>query len=365
MKNLELNSDEYFMSLALKLARQGIFSSSPNPRVGAVIVDEENNFLGGGFHPRAGEPHAEIFALKQAGKKAEGATLFVNLEPCSHQGRTAPCVDALIKAGIKRVVIANTDPNPLVSGKGIEKLKKAGISVRTDVLREEGESLNQGFFKRMITGLPFIQLKIAASLDGRTALKNGQSQWITGKEARANVHYHRLQADAILCGSGSILNDDARLSARFPSGLAQIQPLKVVVDSKLQTPENASIFKDNSLVILATTEEKVLKNYPDNCELMFFKPNEKGKVPLKSLVENLAKKGVNNLFIEAGASLAGAFFEENLVDEMFLYLAPCFLGQDGRALINISEILNLEDRISGKIVEIKEFSPDIRLTISF
>ena len=365
MKDLELNSDEYWLSLALNLARQGIFSTAPNPRVGAIIVDEENNFLGGGFHPQAGEAHAEIFALKQAGKKAKGATLFVNLEPCSHTGRTPPCVDAIIKAGISRVVIANKDPNPLVSGKGVAALRKAGIAVRTGVLKEEGEKLNQGFFKRMITGLPFISLKMAASLDGKTALKNGKSQWITGNNARKNVHFHRLQADAILCGSGSIINDDARLSARFPTALPQIQPLKVVVDSQLKTPENATIFKDNVPVIIATTEKKILKSYPSNTEIICFEPNNEGKVPLRSLIEILANKGINNLFIEAGASLAGAFFKENLVDEMFLYLAPCFLGQDARGLINIAELFNLEDRIAGKITDIKSFNPDIRLTINF
>ena len=238
-----------WMQAALELARQGIFSTAPNPRVGCVIV-KGGEAIGKGFHVRSGEPHAEAHALREAGAAARGATAYVSLEPCAHQGRTPPCADALIAAGIARVVVACRDPNPLVAGQGIARLQAAGIDVTEGVCEEEAQALNSGFFRRITTGRPFVTVKLAASLDGKTALANGESQWITSEAARADVHYHRLAADAIIAGTGSIIRDNARLTARYPTELPSQAPLRVIIDSRLRTPRDAAVFDDPSPILI-------------------------------------------------------------------------------------------------------------------
>ena len=299
-----------WMQAALELARQGIFSTAPNPRVGCVIV-KGGEAIGKGFHVRAGEPHAEAHALREAGAAARGATAYVSLEPCAHQGRTPPCADALIAAGVARVVVACRDPNPLVAGQGIARLQAAGIDVTEGVCEEEAQALNSGFFRRITTGRPFVTVKLAASLDGKTALANGESQWITSEAARADVHYHRLAADAIIAGTGSIIRDNARLTARYPTELPNQPPLRVIIDSRLRTP-----------------------------------------------------RGVNNAFVEAGASLAGAFLEQNLADEILLYLAPCLLGSGARELVQLPPLQRLSDRMRARIDDCTPIGADLRLRLT-
>lgn len=349
------------MQRALELARRGIFSAAPNPRVGCVLV-KNGHIIGEGFHERAGEPHAEVHALRQTGDAARGATAYVTLEPCAHFGRTPPCADALIAAGIAEVFIACVDPNPQVAGQGIARLEAAGIAVHTGLCEAEALHLNRAFFHRMRTGRPFVTLKLAASMDGRTALKNGESQWITGEAARADVHYHRLAADAIIAGTGSVIADNARLTARHATDLASNPPLRVVIDSALRTPADAALFADLSPVWLASTQSKTEKPYPAHA-LVVTLPAQAGKVDLNALLDALGKAHINHAFVEAGAGLAGAFLDANLADEILLYLAPTFLGADARALVAIRPLAQLADKKRFVITDSRAIGEDWRFTL--
>ena len=347
MTNPATEPDLHWMQAALFQAQQGIFSTAPNPRVGCVIV-KGGEVIGQGFHVRAGEPHAEVHALRQAGEKARGATAYVSLEPCAHQGRTPPCADALIAAGVARVVVACRDPNPLVAGQGIARLQAAGIDVTEGVCEEEAQALNSGFFRRITTGRPFVTVKLAASLDGKTALANGESQWITSEAARADVHYHRLAADAIIAGTGSIIRDNARLTARYPTELPNQPPLRVIIDSRLRTPRDAAVFDDPSPILIVWLRLPLVGD----------------RVPLPALLDELGTRGVNNAFVEAGASLAGAFLEQNLADEILLYLAPCLLGSGARELVQLPPLQRLSDRMRARIDDCTPIGADLRLRLT-
>lgn len=354
---------EDWMRHALHLAAQGKYSASPNPRVGCVIVKDEQ-LLGGGFHQAAGSAHAEVHALTMAGSAAQGATAYVSLEPCAHFGRTPPCADALIAAGIKTVVIACTDPNPQVAGKGIAKLQNAGIDCIVGVCEEQALELNRAFFHRMRTGRPFVTLKLAASMDGRTALANGESQWITSEASRADVHEQRLAADAILAGSSSILQDNARLSARYNTALVAHQPIRIIIDSQLRIPADAALFTETSPIIIATLESAPERpELSAQAEILRLSPNAQGKVPLDALLNILGERQINHLFVEAGASLGGAILDAELADEIQLYLAPIFLGAAARPLVLTAPLARLSDKMAYQICASRPLGQDWHFTL--
>ncbi len=339
-------ADRRYMARALQLARKGWYTTQPNPRVGCVLV-KEGQVIGEGFHLRAGEGHAEVNALAQAGAKAKGATAYVTLEPCSHYGRTPPCAEALIKAGVARVVAGMVDPNPQVAGRGMQMLSAAGIQADAGLLETEAQALNPGFIKRMQTGRPFVRVKMATSLDGRTAMASGESQWITGPAARGDVQTLRAQSSAILTGVDSILQDDSALTVRaeqLPLADAEMiatrQPLRVVLDSKLRTPASAKILRQPGRTLIATTEyhspEALTALEQVGAEVKVFAADEQKRVELTALLDWLAAdEQCNDLLVETGATLAGAFVEQQLVDELHLYMATTLLGSDARPAFSL------------------------------
>lgn len=361
-----MNTHEYWIRHAISLAEQGIFSAAPNPRVGCVIV-KEDCLIGAGFHQAAGTPHAEVHALRMAGQAARGATAYVSLEPCAHFGRTPPCADALIAAGIRQVVIACTDPNPQVAGKGIAKLQAAGIECIVGVCEQEALELNRAFFHRMRTGLPLVTLKLAASMDGRSALASGESQWITSEQSRLEVHRQRLAADAILAGSGSVLIDNARLTARYPSAKAQQQPLRVIIDSKLRLPLHAALFEESSPILIATTTQAAAlpqaEQLSRQAEILALPATAQGKIPLNLVVQELGKRQINHLFVEAGAALGGALLDADLVDEIQLFLAPTFLGGDARPMLLTAPLPRLSAKIAYHIAASRPIGEDWQFTL--
>ena len=311
--------DTECMSLALKLSEQGRASVGANPMVGCVIT-RDDEIIAEDFHRQYGEGHAEINALKQINHEANNTSLYVTLEPCSHLGKTPPCADALIKAGVKKVIIAMLDPNPLVSGRGVKMLQDANIQVEVGLLKDEASELNRGFVKRMRTGMPFVTSKIAMSLDGRTAMKNGESKWITSDAARKDVHKLRSENQAIMTGSGTIINDNPMMTVRLNE--IDSNPLRVVIDSNnLITNKSLNIFSSNTgTLVLNSNNSKTLSN---------------GKLDLQSALTKLGEMGVNNLLLEAGSGLNGAMLEADLVDEFIIYTAPLILGNDARPMIDI------------------------------
>lgn len=351
--------DYAYMAKALQLAAFGLNTTTPNPRVGCVIV-KEGRIVGEGFHARAGEPHAEVHALQQAGELASGATAYVTLEPCSHFGRTPPCADALIKAGVKRVVAAMQDPNPKVAGSGLENLKSHGIEVESGVLEAEAAKLNQGFIARMTRGRPYVRLKVAASLDGRTALENGVSQWITGEAARLDVQQWRARSCAMLTGIGTLLADDARLTVRaFDIGR---QPLRVVVDSHLRTPTHASMLADAGVLIAHAhaSVSKVQALQAQGAEVVAL-PNAEGRVSLLNLMQLLGRRGINELLVEAGAEMNGALLRAGLVDELLLYFAPSLLGNTAHGMFTWPSFQTMQERLDLDIFDMRKVGADIRL----
>ena len=317
-------ADHQHMSRALELAAQGLYTTTPNPRVGCVIV-RDLEVVGEGWHRRAGEPHAEILALAQAGGAARGASVYLTLEPCSHHGRTPPCVDALIDARVGRVVVAMEDPNPLVSGRGLARLRDAGIDVRCGLLEQAARDLNPGFVSRMTRGVPWVRMKLAASLDGRTALPDGSSQWITGQAARDDGHAWRARACAVLTGIGTVRSDDPRLTVRAVE--TPRQPLRVLVDSRLEVSLEANIVRGGNLLVACARAlpDKAQELRDRGCEVIDL-PGPGGKVDLPRLMRELAARGVNELHVEAGAALNGSLLREGCVDELLVYLAPMLLG---------------------------------------
>ena len=351
--------DHGMMALALQLAEHGLWTTSPNPRVGCVLV-RDGKIVGEGWHERAGEPHAEVHALRAAGELARGATAYVTLEPCSHHGRTPPCAEALIAAGVARVVVAMSDPNPLVAGQGLAMLRAAGIETASGLLESEARELNIGFVSRMTRGRPWLRLKAAASLDGKTALNNGVSQWITGPDARQEGHRWRARACAILTGIGTVRDDDPQLNVRAVATTRQ--PLRVVVDSKLETPLTARILQGGQVLIAAAVDDEKRANLlrSAGAEVLVL-PNAAGKVELKDLLEELARRGINEVHAEAGFKLNGSLLREGLVDELLLYLAPCLIGHAASGVFNLPELATLDGKRRLQIRDLRQVGEDIRL----
>lgn len=351
--------DHGMMALALQLAEHGLWTTSPNPRVGCVLV-RDGKIVGEGWHERAGEPHAEVHALRAAGELARGATAYVTLEPCSHHGRTPPCAEALIAAGVARVVVAMSDPNPLVAGQGLAMLRAAGIETASGLLESEARELNIGFVSRMTRGRPWLRLKAAASLDGKTALNNGVSQWITGPDARQDGHRWRARACAILTGIGTVRDDDPQLNVRAVATTRQ--PLRVVVDSKLETPLTARILQGGQVLIAAAVDDEKRANLlrSAGAEVLVL-PNAAGKVELKDLLEELGRRGINEVHAEAGFKLNGSLLREGLVDELLLYLAPCLIGHAASGVFNLPELATLDGKRRLQIRDLRQVGEDIRL----
>ena len=355
--------DHSMMARALRLAERAMWTTTPNPRVGCVLV-RDGWIVGEGWHAKAGEPHAEVHALNAAGRRARGSTAYVTLEPCSHHGRTPPCAEALIAAGVSRVVAAMTDPNPLVSGKGMALLEDAGITASSGLLETEARELNIGFISRMTRGRPWLRLKTAASLDGKTALNNGLSQWITGPDARRDGQRWRARACAILTGIGTVRDDDPQLNVRDFETTRQ--PLRVVVDSKLETPLTARILQGGPVLIAGAVEnaEKIELLRSTGAEVLIF-PNAAGKVELKDLLGELGRRGINEVHAEAGFKLNGSLLREGLVDELLLYLAPCLIGHDASGLFNLPELTSLDQKRQLKIRDLRQVGENIRILARF
>ncbi|WP_154955191.1 bifunctional diaminohydroxyphosphoribosylaminopyrimidine deaminase/5-amino-6-(5-phosphoribosylamino)uracil reductase RibD [Klebsiella grimontii] len=360
--------DELYMARALKLAARGRFTTHPNPNVGCVIV-KDGEIVGEGFHYRAGEPHAEVHALRMAGEKAQGATAYVTLEPCSHHGRTPPCCEALIAAGVSRVVAAMQDPNPQVAGRGLYRLQQEGVDVSHGLMMNEAEALNKGFLKRMRTGFPWIQLKMGASLDGRTAMASGESQWITSPQARRDVQRLRAQSHAILTSSATVLADDPALTVRWDELNADTQalypqenlrqPLRIVIDSQNRvTPQHRIVEQASETLFARTREDK--RQWPENVRTLLV-PEHNGRLDLVVLMMLLGKQQINSIWVEAGPTLAGALLEAGLVDELIVYIAPKLLGSDARGLCVLPGLEKLEQAPHFKFNEIRHVGPDICL----
>lgn len=352
--------DHLHMTRALALAQQGLFSTTPNPRVGCVIV-KDGVVVGEGWHARAGGPHAEVHALRAAGVRANGATAYVTLEPCSHHGRTPPCANALIDAGITRVVAAMRDPNPQVAGQGFELLTLAGISVQVGLLEQEARELNIGFISRMTRGRPWLRLKTASSLDGKTALLNGESKWITGAAARADVQRWRARACVILTGSGTVLADDPLMNVRdFETPR---QPLKVIVDSQLSTPPSAKILLGGAFIACAEADYLRRAALESAGAQILELPGAEGRVDLVALLREFGRQGINEVHVEAGATLNGALLAAGLVDEWIAYQAPLVLGHAARGLFNLPALTEMAARQAFELRDTRMVGGDIRLTL--
>jgi diaminohydroxyphosphoribosylaminopyrimidine deaminase/5-amino-6-(5-phosphoribosylamino)uracil reductase len=369
------DSDRHYMSRAIDLAKKGRFTTSPNPNVGCVIV-RNNVIVGEGYHKKAGLPHAEVNALAMAADKAEDATCYVTLEPCSHYGRTPPCALALTKAGVKRVVIGMVDPNPKVAGRGIAILEKAGIQVDIGLLEEQARNLNPGFIKRMQSKQPRVTVKLAASLDGKTALQNGQSQWITGPEARIDVQHYRAQQSAILTGSGTVIADDPSLNVRY-SELQQAeqvsdeideksvrQPLRIILDSnnKLTLKERLFTLPGKVLLVSLVARDDIQSyKLTADVEQLLCTDDGSGHVDLKALLKHLNDYEINDLWVEAGAQLSGELFRNGLVDEFILYQAPKLMGDLARNLVNLPDFSKMDEVVQLRLQEVTVIGDDIRI----
>lgn len=351
--------DARFMARALELARRGLNTTDPNPRVGCVLV-RAGNVVGEGYHARAGEPHAEVHALAAAGTNAHGATAYVTLEPCCHHGRTPPCSQALIKAGVRRVVAAMRDPNPAVSGKGIEELERHGIAVYVGLMESEAEALNPGFVSRMKHGRPYVRVKLAASLDGRTALAGGESKWITGEAARLDVQRWRARSSAILTGVGTVLADNPRMNVREPA--AARQPLRVVLDSQWRTPPGCQMLHTPGATLIVGTRNDADRTgalRKAGAEVVVLPQSP--KVDLKGLMQLLAAREINEVLVESGATLVGALLRANLVDELIVYYAPHLLGSDARGMFSLPPLVQMSDRIKLNVIDVRAVGEDWRL----
>lgn len=352
-------ADQEHMAEALRLAEKGLFTSTPNPRVGCVIV-HGGTVVGTGWHEKTGGPHAEILALRAAGERARGATAYVTLEPCSHHGRTPPCVDALIEAGVARVVAAMQDPNPSVAGNGFARLRAAGIKIDYGLMQEEAGALNIGFVARMRRGRPWLRMKIAASLDGRTALANGASQWITGPEARRDGHAWRARACAVLTGIGTVRDDDPQLNVREVQ--TPRQPLKVVVDSRLELPLSAKLLDGGRVLVAAAVDDQArIAALQDKGAEVVVLPNARGKVELAELMRELARREFNEVHVEAGVKLNGSLLAEGLVDELLVYLAPSLLGDAARGMFSLPELTDLAQKRLVQFTDVQTIGSDLRI----
>ncbi len=354
-------ADSEWMARALQLAAQGLNTTTPNPRVGCVLV-KGNKVVDEGWHVRAGEPHAEVHALRAAGKNARGATAYVTLEPCSHHGRTPPCAEALIEAGVVRVVCAMQDPNPRVAGQGIARLRAAGIAVESGLMETSARELNVGFVSRMTRGLPWVRSKIAASLDGRTALANGTSQWITGEAARQDVQHWRARSCAVLTGVGTVLADDPQLNVREIA--VGRQPLRVVLDSALRMSPAARMLQGGQTLIYTVSADTLKRDVLTvrGAEVVVL-PDAAGQVDLPTVLRDLARRGINEVLVEAGKTLNGALLRAGLVDELVLYLAPQLLGDAARGLADLGELTQLDQRVALAWQDVRHVGGDLRITV--
>lgn len=349
--------DHAMMARALRLAERGLYTTMPNPRVGCVIAQGER-VVGEGWHRRTGEPHAEVFALREAGDAARGATAYVTLEPCAHHGRTPPCADALIAAGVARVVAAIEDPFPAVAGTGLARLRDAGVAVEHGVLADAARELNRGFLSRVQRGRPWVRVKLAMSLDGRTALANGASKWITGEAARADVQRWRARSSAILTGVGTVLADDPQLTVRLPDGIDFSPPLRVVLDRAARTPAAARV-RDASAPTLIVHGRGASVPGVETLAVAA----TAGRLDLDATLRALAQRGLNEVQVEAGPTLSGALVAAGLVDELLLYVAPTLLGDAGRPLVGLPRIDDMRMRRNLAVVEQRQVGHDIRLLL--
>ena len=367
-------ADQDYMRQAIELARRGLYSASPNPRVGCVLV-KEGHVIGRGWHRRAGMPHAEIEALNdcrsntgsmKACAEPQGATAYVTLEPCSFQGRTPPCTDALLAAGVSKVIVGNTDPNPRVDG--LQKLRDAGVEVLTGCESDACATLNPGFFSRMQRSRPWVRVKLAMSLDGRTALANGESKWITGEVARQDVQLWRAQADCILTGVGTVLRDDPQMTVRLSDELYRehgygkvVQPLLAIADSEIKTPEHSALFDaERPVVFYASANESGSVNHGEIVSC----PGPDGGVDLGALLQDLATREINEVHVEAGAALCASLLKQQLVDELLLYVAPHVLGADAKSLFDLTGLTGMHERVEFTYRDVQQVGDDLRLRLS-
>jgi diaminohydroxyphosphoribosylaminopyrimidine deaminase/5-amino-6-(5-phosphoribosylamino)uracil reductase len=360
-----MTENERYIRLALKLARKGLGTTSPNPMVGAVVV-KGNTIVGQGYHHRAGEPHAEILALRQAGAKARGATLYLNLEPCDHFGRTPPCTQAILEAGITRVVAGMKDPNPLVSGGGIRRLRKAGVQVDVGALEKECRELNAPFCKYITRKRPFVTLKAAASLDGKVATRSGDSRWISSETSRNYVHRLRQAMDAVMVGIGTVLKDDPLLTVRLPGGKKPRQPLRVIVDSRLRIPLHSQLVRTAGQfpTLVATTQaassSRKRRLAGANVEVAIIAKDSRGHVSLRGLMKELARRGVVSLLLEGGSTLNASALKEGVVDRLLLFLAPKIIGgKRAPGVIAGDGAPRIKDAEAWEIVKVRRMGPDI------
>lgn len=366
-------SDHRFMAQALRLAEKGLYSTDPNPRVGCVVV-KDGKVVGEGWHRRAGEAHAERLALSAAGAAARHATVYVTLEPCAHHGRTPPCADALVEAGVDRVVAAIQDPNPLVAGQGSARLREAGIRAEVGLLAADAEALNPGFLKRMRDGLPFVRCKLAMSLDGRTAMASGESQWITGESARRDVQRLRARSSAVLTGVNTVLADDPSLNVRLDAQTLGYtddtgplrQPIRVVLDSRLRTPPRARLLmlEGKTLVLCGqAAPSDIAEELEAAGATILRQPQLGGRIDLRHALHELATRGVNEVLIESGPTLAGHALSTGLVDELIIYVAPHLMGHQARGLAKLDDIQRMAERLAFRFVDTRRVGADLRLTL--
>ncbi len=355
--------DQRHMARALRLARRGMYTTDPNPNVGCVLVNAAGEVVGEGFHQQAGQPHAEPLAIRAAGDRARGTTAYVTLEPCNHHGRTPPCADALITAGVTRVVAATEDPNPTVSGRGYAKLRAAGIEVEAGVLEAEAIDLNRGYTQRMQHGRPWVRAKLAVSVDGRTALANGQSHWITGDAARADVHHWRARSSAILSGIGTVLADNPRLNARVDTPV--VQPLRVIADSHLRTPADARLLSEPAdAVLLAFVDDRDSRRAElerAGAGFLQLHADAAGGVALGELLSRLGEQGINEVLVEAGPRLNGALLDAGLIDEIIVYQAPCLMGATAQGMFAAAPLSDLSQRYNLRLQDMRRFGDDVRM----
>lgn len=348
--------DQIWMRRAIELARQGQYSTKPNPNVGCVMV-KEGMMVGEGFHPKAGQPHAEVFAMRQAAEKAKGATAYVTLEPCAHYGRTPPCAKGLVEAGVTKVVVACPDPNPLVAGKGVQILRDAGIEVEVGICENEAHALNQGFLKAMATGMPYVRLKIASSLDGRTAMASGESKWITGPIARQDVQHWRAISSAVVTGIDTVLADDCELNVREIQNIdinSIVQPKRIILDRQGRLPLTAKILQQPETVMVMGAYRQELADLG-----VLQLPIQ----PLKQLLQHLVQQHqIYDVMVEAGATLSSAFLQEHLVDELISYVAPTLLGQTARSMFN-AEFSQMAEQLRFKLQEVTQLGDDVRFRL--
>lgn len=367
------SADHGFMAHALRLAQRGLYTTDPNPRVGCVIVGD-GAVVGEGWHRKAGEPHAERLALAAAGERARGATAYVTLEPCAHHGRTPPCADALIEAGVARVVVAMVDPNPLVAGQGLAKLRDAGIESSNGLLAADAEALNPGFLQRMRHGRPYVRCKLAMSLDGRTAMSNGESKWITGEAARRDVQRLRARSSAIVTGIDTVLHDDPSMNVRIAVdelpgvGDAQYlrQPLRVVLDTRLRLPPRARLLKlpGETLVVCGEAASTEAAEELEQLGAGIVRlPQLGGRIDLAKLLSSLAEREINEVLIESGPTLAGAALQAGLVDELIVYQAPHLMGDAARALVALPGLDSMAQRLPLRFDDVRQVGEDLRIVL--